>query len=171
MAEEMAEAKSNKPSNPKRNPTRATTKTARNSSPKKTPEPGADDGAAAAEAEDAIHQEQLKARRDPAKVVNALRKVVRIAIANDLKGLALGMIDAAKKGNTIAMKLLIDLCNVVDPDGGEDGSGAGFRTADLFGSGFDWKSLLEAENPATSEPAEAGIDVSPDINIGGREPE
>jgi len=157
MAEVMAETQESKGINRTGRSTTKQDKPAEGSTPKETPEPGNNDGDAAAEADRAIQQEQLKAQRDPAKVVSALRNVVRIAIAHDLKGLVLRMIETAKNGNTIAMKLLLDLCRVVDPDGVADGSSGGFGFADLFGPEFDWKSAMESENLAASERAEASV--------------
>ncbi len=71
----------------------------------------------------------------------------------------MGTIETAKKGNTIAMKLLIDLCNVVDPDGVGDGSDAGITFTDLIG--LSTKCMPELQNPAADEPTRAGIAVAP----------
>jgi hypothetical protein len=159
MAEEMAKAIATTRGKRNGSSTPATTTPAENGSSQKPPEAVVDDSTPEAEAKQAMEQEQRNAQRDPSKVVIALRKVVRIAMASDLKKMALGMVQSAKKGNTIAMKLLIELCNVVDQDAGEDGLSQGIKVTDLFAADLEWENPPESENPATSEPAGAGIDA------------
>ena len=133
-----------------------------------TPEAGADDSTLQAEAKKAMKREQRKALRDPAKVVVALREVVRVALANDLINTALAMVESAKKGNTIAMKILVDLCNIVNPDAGEDESGSGLTASELLTVDLEGKYLLESVNPATRNPAEPSIDVGIDSVFTGK---
>ena len=168
MAEKMANAIATTGSQRNGSSTPLTTEPTENGSLQETPEPIANDGEDAKKAIRAMKREQRKAQRDPAMVIDALREVVRIAMANDLIGMALGMVKSAKNGNTIAMKILVDLCNIVNPDAGEDGSGPGITASELFSADLEGKYLLESENPATSEPAEAGIDVGANVgpNVG-----
>ncbi len=165
MAEKMARAIAINQGNNNGNSTPVTITPAEIGSSQKAPEAIVDDGEDAKKAMKAMKREQRKAQRDPANVIDALREVVRVAMANDLIKMALAMVESAKKGNTIAMKILVDLCNIVNPDAGKDGLGQGIKVTDLFTADLEGKYLLESENPATRNPAEAGIDVGPNVGI------
>ncbi len=73
------------------------------------------------------------------------------------------------QGKPGGAKVLFDALEQLksDPDTADRSSEEGLRVLDFVDPGFDWKSLLNAENHADGEPAENGIDVG----IGGREPE
>jgi hypothetical protein len=171
MAEKMAVANATQQGNRKDGSTRKKNKPAKTCALKEKPVPDANLSEDMAEVERAIHEQVLNAKRDPGKAVKALRQVIKICIASDLKGIVTGMIQTAKNGNTIAMKLLIDLCNVVDPDGAGDGPVMGYSFTEVLDSEFPLKSLPEFEYPTIAETAETGTHDGPGVDIAGIEPE
>jgi hypothetical protein len=108
-----------------------------------------------------------------ARVPKELSSEVKEFVGNHLKAILNGVLKGVKHGKATGAKLLFDYYNAADAESGEEGLSAaeGIHLSDIFGDDFDWNSLQHADELQAAETAEAGIDVGPEVEIAGREPE
>lgn len=109
---------------------------------------------------------QLRRRvSNPKRAAGALDNQESQTFSDDVQLLAEAMLEAAKKGNMSAARLLIDLSDLSSPEEQtESNADAGVWLSQLCGPDFTRENLMRI---AHGEIAQAGID----IGLGGREPE
>lgn len=97
----------------------------------------------------------------------SFREMLEKEVAERFPKIIEGLMKGIKQGKPGGAKVLFDAIVKLrsEPEKAEQALESGVRISDLLGPG--WRDLMEAEDPAASEPTEDGIDVG----IGVREPE
>ena len=92
----------------------------------------------------ALKAEMLKLERDPSQFLRSLVKMIGIIGSRDLKPMALTLVKEAKTSFT-ALKVLVELCRLVQHDSIESGPDAGLSVTDLIEAGFDPERVIHVK--------------------------
>lgn len=92
-----------------------------------------------------LEAEKHKLESDPSKFLRLLVKLMVTAAEHKLKPLTLSLVQDAAKGSVPAMKLLLELCQLIPVDSADDRTLEDISFLDLMEAGFDREGLAEAQ--------------------------